>query len=346
MKRFLLRVLRFPLTRMVIALAVVIVALIAAAIVQNMLGLIRPRAEGPLNPWLQLVGAAISIVFVDLSYRGYVRWVERRPADELSFRGAPGEFGRGALLGAALMTATIAVLAVLGCYHVEGTNPSIALLGAFVPSISAGYIEEVISRAIIFRITEEGLGSWLALVLSSLFFGFAHSWNPGATPLSSAAIALEAGVLLGVGYMLTRRLWFVVGLHFAWNFVQGGVFGAAVSGTDMPGLLKGVLTCNELLSGGKFGPEASLVTVALCPAAAVALTVLAVRRGNVVAPFWARRDTAKPAVIVADALADPALDVPPLPPGLERTVLEEDTWGIAPRHEDTEATEGMGEFLE
>ena len=36
--------------------------------------------------------------------------------------------------------------------------------------------------------------------------------------------------LLAAAYMLTRRLWLCIGIHFAWNFTQGGIFSAAVSG--------------------------------------------------------------------------------------------------------------------
>ena len=97
--------------------------------------------------------------------------------------------------------------------------------------------------------------------------------NEGESVVSSLSIAVEAGVLLGAGYMLTRRLWFVWGLHFAWNVVQGGVFGAAVSGTTVPGLLRSEATGEDWLTGGKFGPEESVLTFVLCTAAGVALFV-------------------------------------------------------------------------
>ncbi|MGD8817558.1 MAG: CPBP family intramembrane metalloprotease [Acidobacteriota bacterium] len=160
--------------------------------------------------------------------------------------------------------------------------------GILAASIQAGYIEEVMFRGVIFRITEEGLGSWWALAISSALFGLAHIGNPNATWLSAAAIMIEAGILLGATYMLTRRLWAVMGMHFAWNYTQGGVFGISVSGTDVQGMLVSRLTGPEILTGGAFGIEASLLTVILCFAVAVFVLRRTVRRGHLVRPFWKR----------------------------------------------------------
>jgi CAAX prenyl protease-like protein len=58
----------------------------------------------------------------------------------------------------------------------------------------------------------------------------AHLLNPNATLVAGLAIALEAGVMLAAAYLLTSRLWLSMGIHFAWNFTPGGIFGAAGSG--------------------------------------------------------------------------------------------------------------------
>jgi uncharacterized protein len=95
------------------------------------------------------------------------------------------------------------------------------------------------------------------------------------------AIALEAGIFLGAAYMLTRRLWFVIGAHFGWNFAEGAIFGLSVSGNQAKGgVIQGTLAGPPLLSGGSFGVEASLPAVLVCLAAAAALLVLAHRRGR------------------------------------------------------------------
>lgn len=228
------------------------------------------------------------------AYYAYVRLIERRPVTELSRAGALRELGAGVLLGAGLFTLTVAALALLGVYRVTGLGTWLGVLTVLIVSINAGVVEEILFRGIFFRIIEEGLGSWLALLLSALFFGLAHLGNPNATLLGAVAIALEAGILLGAVYMLTRRLWLAIGLHIAWNFTQGGVFGVAVSGFALEGLLRGELRGPVLLSGGAFGAEVSVVAVVVCLTAGVLIVLRAKQKGRIVKPFWQRRDREAP----------------------------------------------------
>ncbi|WP_330872854.1 CPBP family intramembrane glutamic endopeptidase [Peribacillus psychrosaccharolyticus] len=62
-------------------------------------------------------------------------------------------------------------------------------------------IEELIFRGLVFQAIEKMGGSWIALALTSLFFGIAHLGNPGATIVGAFSIAIEAGVLLGVAFL-------------------------------------------------------------------------------------------------------------------------------------------------
>jgi len=142
---------------------------------------------------------------------------------------------------------------------------------------------------VLFRVTEEGLGTWAALLISALFFGFAHAGNPGATAWSSAAIAIEAGLLFGLLYHVTRSLPVCMGLHAAWNFCQGTVYGIPVSGLKADGWLVSTRTGPDWLSGGVFGAEASVVALTLCLLCSAALLALALRRHTLVAPSWRRR---------------------------------------------------------
>jgi membrane protease YdiL (CAAX protease family) len=123
-------------------------------------------------------------------------------------------------------------------------------------------------------------GTLVALVVSAAIFGLLHAANPGASLVSSASIALEAGVLLGLAYALTRSLWLPIGLHFGWNFTEGGIFGAAVSGGQSHGLVKAAVVGPDLLTGGAFGPEASVVAVVLSLVVSAAMGWLVVRRGH------------------------------------------------------------------
>jgi hypothetical protein len=187
------------------------------------------------------------------------------------------ELGIGLVIGFGLYAASILVLVIMGIYRIVGFNPVSFMLTAIPMAISAAVFEELLFRGVLFRIVEEWLGSWVALFVSSLVFGLVHLMNPEATMTGAIFIAIEAGILLGAAYMLTRRLWMSMGFHAAWNWTQSAVFSGVVSGSDTdPGLIKPVIDGPALLTGGQFGLEASIVAALFCTTAGVILTLLAV----------------------------------------------------------------------
>jgi membrane protease YdiL (CAAX protease family) len=215
--------------------------------------------------------------------------MEKRAVTELSGRHAARELGLGLVLGALLFSATIGVLAAVGVYQTTGNNGWLIMLASVPGFILTGVLEEVLFRGIVFRILDQWLGSWFALAISAVIFGFLHLLNPGATVLNAAAISIEGGVLLAAAFMLTGRLWLCIGLHIAWNFTQGGIFSVAVSGGASKGLLQSRMVGPDWLTGGKFGAEASVVALLVCAAVGIVCVALAIKKGNVVPPFWAAR---------------------------------------------------------
>lgn len=236
-----------------------------------------------------LARLAMQLLPAVLAYLVLVRLIERRRMTELSLRQLPALGLLGLLVGACLISLVIGVLWLAGSYHVTGTNPHVDWLPAvLVVGLGAGIGEEIITRGALFRIVEEGLGTWWALAISAAFFGAAHIFNPGATLWSSAAIAIEAGILLALLYHVTRSLWACIGMHAAWNVLQGTLYGVAVSGTAADGLLVSKLTGPDWLSGGAFGAEASVVALLACSSVSVVLLTIALRRGSIVPPAWRR----------------------------------------------------------
>jgi hypothetical protein len=159
------------------------------------------------------------------------------------------------------------------------------MASTLIPQIAAAAMaavgEEIIMRGVAYRLFEEGFGTTIAVLLSGALFGVLHAANPGSTIESTAAIALEAGILLAAAYVLTRSLWFPIGLHFGWNFTEGGIFGTSVSGgKSATGLIATHVSGPNYLTGGLFGPEASLPAVLVCLTAAAVMLVLAARRGE------------------------------------------------------------------
>jgi membrane protease YdiL (CAAX protease family) len=266
------RFLAFPLVRIVLAGAPIVVWLVVA--------------QG-----LRLPGLLVAAV-VPALYYGYVRLVERRRVDELGAAGAGWEVAQGVGLGVALFGLTMGILIAVGVAHVSRGDGARALLAGLAVAATAALGEEILLRAIFFRILEESLGSWIALAASAALFGVLHAFNRGATVVSTIAVALEAGVILAAAYLYTRRLWMALGLHAAWNFTEGGIFGAQVSGHEPSGFLRSDFHGASLLSGGAFGPEASIVAVLVCLAAGLALLARAHARGRFRRPFWKRRSPA------------------------------------------------------
>ena len=208
---------------------------------------------------------------------------ERREPDEVARAGALPALGRGLLLGVGMFTAVITVIAMLGGYRVDGWGSATSLVAVLGFMTAAAVGEEVLFRGVLFRIIEERAGTWGALVLSGLVFGLAHLFNPHADLWGALAIAVEAGGMLGAAYVATRTLWVPIGLHFGWNVAEAGIFGTVVSGqNESQGLLDGVMSGPALLSGGDFGPEASLASLVAGLALTAVFMRLARRRGRLV----------------------------------------------------------------
>ncbi|MBB3175569.1 hypothetical protein FHR90_003430 [Endobacter medicaginis] len=237
------------------------------------------REKLTTNPTV-IIGAAF--VTVALAYGTYVllvRKVEKRPVFELALRPAILELPLGILVGGGITASVMLVLLALG--DVSFQAASWTDWGHDIrETLGTGFLEELLARLIIFRLLSCAFGIRSGVVVSAALFGAAHLHNPGATILSSAAIAIEAGLLLSGFYIATNRIWMSIGAHAGWNFTLGSIFGAPVSGMAGEGSL---MTAHfdpaapAWLTGGSFGPEASVITAAV-GLSVFALTILIARR--------------------------------------------------------------------
>ncbi|MEV1170535.1 CPBP family intramembrane glutamic endopeptidase, partial [Nonomuraea sp. NPDC049784] len=202
---------------------------------------------------------------------------------EVAAQGAARAVARGALIGVAGFAAVILNIAFIGGYRIDGMGSVAGAVGLFGFMAAAAVTEELLFRGILFRIVEERTGTWIALALTGLLFGLSHLFNQHASLWGAIAIAIEAGAMLAAAYAATRTLWVPIGLHFGWNFAEGGIFGTEVSGNGATqGLLHSVTSGPALLTGGEFGPEASPYAVVFGLLLTVVFMWLARRRGNVV----------------------------------------------------------------
>lgn len=274
----------FPLVAMVVALVLLGLTLWA---MQWVLYFTVPAGLDPNVDALVRGLAGVAAVFA--VYKLLIVRLGREKRDDLPLAGALGDTALGLGAGAAIFSVVVAVAAVLGVYRVFGWGTLEGWFPFFMAGgVVAGFVEEVIFRGILFRWIEEFAGSWAALAISSALFGLAHWANPGATAFSSVAIAIEAGILLGGAYMLTRSLWLAIGIHAGWNLTQGLVFDVSVSGLDVDGLVEAGMKGPDLLTGGAFGLEASVLALVVATAAGVWLVWQARKEGHHVTPMWRR----------------------------------------------------------
>jgi membrane protease YdiL (CAAX protease family) len=278
------RILDFPLVVMITALAIVILCFTVGLLLGKYL--VPPIPGFTPNMMFDL----LSIPFLILAYELVIRRLGRRPRDDYRDRYALRRFGVGLGAGFALFSVAVGVAAILGVYRIVGRGD----LSDFLPALLASAIfpaisEELVFRGILFRWLEEFGGSWLALLLTSAFFGAAHLANPNASPIAAIGIAFEAGVMLGAAYMLTRSLWLPMGIHAGWNFTQGEIYDVPVSGTNVHGVVEAQLSGNPLLTGNGFGLEASLIAIVIATLFGLGLLRLAIRKGRLVQPMWVKR---------------------------------------------------------
>ena len=197
----------------------------------------------------------------------WTRKVEKRPIRTLGFyrENFLSNLLKGFGLGLALFLLTLLGLVALGQYRLESIhlNPySISFVVFTIPFwILQGTAEEVVSRAWLLPQLASRTNLKLAIVISSLFFTLLHMSNSGITPLSLVNLFLF-GVAMALYLLKTDTVWGVAGIHGAWNFAQGNLFGILVSGQPSGTSLMTFLPQGNQnwLSGASFGIEGSIMT--------------------------------------------------------------------------------------
>ncbi len=205
-------------------------------------------------------------------------WLFRRFVDRKSFRSlgfeTPAGWWKELLAGFWLIVAAWGVIFALslafGAATIAGVTWDTGGWASVIQSLAVGLVlnlmvgiaEETDARGYVLQNLAEGIRFWPAAIVSSAYFGLLHLLNPGAGVASTLGIFF-AGLLLALGYYVTGRLWFPIGMHAAWNFAEGPIFGFLVSGIRMGGLFQVRVVGPDWLMGGPFGPEAGALAVAV-----------------------------------------------------------------------------------
>jgi uncharacterized protein len=258
---------------------VVMIFAIALAFGPGMEALSHSLPKQPAYQFLAKVSGALIVLG---AYGALARLGERRAPSELALTAAPIGILAGLAIGVAMFAAAMAIMIASGFYDITYHGPASAWRGVGL-AIESGVLEEVIVRGVVLRLVWRAFGPLVAFVASSLLVGVGHIANPGATLFTAACVAIEAGIMLGSFYALTGRLWVSIGVHAGWNFTQGYLFGARVSGGDFGDSIATSTARSDVpnwLTGGAFGPEASVPAFAICMIVGIAVLWAAWQRGR------------------------------------------------------------------
>lgn len=249
---------RAPL-RLCVAVVLVGLAVLGGGAAAVVLGLPVPLST--VLPMLAVAGATLLVA----------RYVDRRRLSDLGLRREPGwiaDLAAGLALGVLLQTLIAGVGLAAGWFRVAGTlvGTAAGFGSVLLVFLVVGVYEELLSRGLLLVNVAEGLrfagervAVGTALAVSSAVFGLLHAGNPGASLASTLGVTL-AGAFLGVGFVLTGRLSFPVGVHISWNAAQGLLYGLSVSGLGVDAAVVDLEpTGPTLATGGSFGPEAGLL---------------------------------------------------------------------------------------
>jgi membrane protease YdiL (CAAX protease family) len=275
------------------SLAKIIIGLIACVVtvLAGQAGIEKLLDLTSLNPeFRDLIKASVVSILLLVVYSSLYRAYEKRKITELSSVSLAKNLITGILLGTILQSLTVFVIYLNKGFFVISVNNFIYVLPFLATAFGVAIIEETLFRGIIFRITEEKLGSYLALAISAFIFGALHLANPHSSLAGATSVAIEAGLLLGAAFIYSKNLWFPIAIHFAWNFTQSGIYGAATSGHIIS---KSLLTTRiegpDFITGGEFGPEGSVQAVLFCLIAAIVLMVLSHRQDKIIRPYWSKK---------------------------------------------------------
>lgn len=209
--------------------------------------------------------------------------LEKRKITELGKKGLGKDLLAGIFLSLGAISFVLLNLALFGYYKIESFQPQISLVPLFIMMISLVFVEELLFRGIIYRIIEDSLGTNLSLVISGLLFGLFHITNKSMTIQSFIAVVI-GGIMVGIMFTYTKRLWLPVFFHFGWNFTQV-LYGVTLSGTEeykTDAIFKSSLSGPDMLTGGEFGPENSVITIILTFLIFLILYWLCYKKGKIV----------------------------------------------------------------
>lgn len=236
----------------------------------------NPERDSEILSWAFALRLFVRILHFVLPAFLILWLMDRRPLSLLGLhfrRGWLRELLTGMAVGFVLISLLVVILLVIGAIDLE-VRPlfwsNLGLLPVFLLLfVLAAWWEELFARGYLLQSLAEGSRDWIAAIIMSLPFTLGHLNNPNPSALAMINIFLLS-LMLSLAYFKTRSLWLPLGLHFTWNWAQGSLWGFYVSGIEIGrSLFIAYPTGSDLLTGGDFGAEGSLILAILAALALV-----------------------------------------------------------------------------
>lgn len=217
---------------------------------------------------LSLLITLFSFAFISLLVFFRVKVIEKRSFSSIGFNKNNWlkKYSLGFLIGLAMMSIIVLILLPFGYITIEkntiqpvGVSAIASVLVILFGWIIQGATEEIVTRGWLLNILSTKYNIGVGLLISSTLFGLMHLTNPNVNYIAVINIIL-VGLFYGLYVIKTNDLWAVCGMHSAWNFAQGNIFGFKVSGLDVSvgSLIDLNLVGSDFVTGGIFGPEAGI----------------------------------------------------------------------------------------
>ena len=217
---------------------------------------------------LSLLITLFSFAFISLLVFFRVKVIEKRSFSSIGFNKNNWlkKYSLGFLIGLAMMSIIVLILFPFGYITVEknpiqpvGISATASVLIILLGWIIQGATEEIVTRGWLLNVLSTKYNIGVGLLISSTLFGLMHLTNPNVNYIAVINIIL-VGLFYGLYVIKTNDLWAVCGMHSAWNFAQGNIFGFKVSDLDVSvgSLIDLNLVGSDFVTGGIFGPEAGI----------------------------------------------------------------------------------------
>ncbi|MEW6991904.1 lysostaphin resistance A-like protein [Colwelliaceae bacterium 6441] len=188
-------------------------------------------------------------------------YVDKESLKSLGFEFAnvQSDLFKGLVWGALLISVGFLLLYFTGFLAIVGIDiAAIEWLSYLAFFMIVALNEEILVRGYVLTNLMASMNKYWALLVSALIFSFMHLGNDNTSLISTVNLFL-AGIMLGIYTIHKGNLWFPIGMHFTWNFVQGPILGFEVSGTKMESVIHQEVMGNPFITGGEFGFEGSLL---------------------------------------------------------------------------------------